>query len=77
MQSFHDWLANCAQEAAQADRLATLIASAGAAGISLDHLRTVVRLSPNTLADLLRALTATWQVVVVKISGKTVYRATC
>jgi sulfur carrier protein ThiS len=32
-------------------------------------------LSPQTLADVLRALTATGQVVVLKVNGQLVYRA--
>ncbi len=75
--SFHDWLGNRAQEAPAAENLATLIASAGAAGgISLDRLRNLCGLSPETLQDILRALTATGQVVVLKVNGQMVYRAT-
>jgi predicted transcriptional regulator len=75
MQPFPDWLANRSQEAPQADRLATLIAQAGPAGVSVDRLRRLCGLPPETLADVLRALTATGQVEMVKVGGKIVYRA--
>ena len=74
--SFHEWLHDRSQEPSQADRLATVIAQAGAAGISLDCLRRLCGLQPQTLQDILRSLTATGQVVVVKIGGQMVYRAT-
>ena len=72
--SFHDWLATRAQEPSQVDRLATLIAQAGAAGVSLDRLRRLCGLYPETLADVLRGLTATGQVQVVKVGGELRYR---
>jgi predicted transcriptional regulator len=72
--SFHGWLQTRSEEAPAADNLATLIASAGAAGISLDRLRRVVGLSPETLQDMLKALTATGQIVVLKVNGQMVYR---
>jgi hypothetical protein len=78
---FHEWLGTRAQEAPDeapaTENLATLIAQSGAAGISIDHLRTLVPLSPETLQDLLKALVATGQVVVLKVNGQMVYRATC
>jgi sulfur carrier protein ThiS len=46
------------------------------AGISLDRLRTLVRLPPDTLQDLLTSLVATGQVVALKINGQMTYRAT-
>jgi lambda repressor-like predicted transcriptional regulator len=55
--------------------VATLIASAGSAGVSLDRLRRVVGLQPETLADVLKVLVATGQVVVLKVNGQLVYRA--
>jgi hypothetical protein len=73
--SFHEWLGNRPEEVPDATRLALVIARSGAAGISLDSLRRVVRLSPETLQDLLRALTAAGQVEVLKVNGKMVYRA--
>ena len=74
--TFSDWLGNRAQEAPASDRLAMLIASAGAAGVPLDRLRRLCGLSPETLQDILRALTATGQAQVVKVGGQLVYRAT-
>jgi predicted transcriptional regulator len=72
--SFPDWLANRAQEPSQADRLATVIAQAGAAGVPLDRLRRLVGLSPEVLGDILKSLVATGQVTVLKTSGQMVYR---
>jgi predicted transcriptional regulator len=74
--SFSEWLVNRAQEPPQADRLATVIAQAGAAGVSIDRLRRIVGLSPETLADVLKSLVATGQVVVLKVGGQMTYRAT-
>ncbi len=76
MQSFSDWLANRSQVPSQADRLATLIASAGAAGVSLDRLRRLCGLSPETLADVLKGLVMTGQVTMLKINGELTYRTT-
>jgi hypothetical protein len=73
--SFHEWLKNRPDEAPDAGRLALLIAQSGAAGISPDGLRKFVRLRPETLDDLLKALVATGQVVVLKVDGQFVYRA--
>ena len=73
--SFHEWLKNRPDEAPDAERLALLIAQSGAAGISSDGLRKFVRLRPETLDDLLKALVATGQVVVLKVDGQFVYRA--
>ena len=75
MQSFYEWLRNRAQEAPAADKLATLIAQAGATGISLDRLRGLCGLPPETLADVLKGLTATGQVLMLRINGQMVYRA--
>jgi len=74
MQSFHEWLGNRAQEAPAADNLATVIASAGAAGVSVDRLRRLVGLSPEALQDVLRGLVATGQVQVVNVGGALRYR---
>ncbi len=68
--TFHDWLRNRPDKPPQADRLATIIAQAGAADVSLDGLRKVVGLSPETLQDVLRALTATGQVVMKTVSPR-------
>jgi hypothetical protein len=74
MQSFHEWLRS-SRDAPGADRLAMLIAQSGAAGISLDRLRRVVGLTPETLQDILKSLTATGQVVMLRVNGQLVYRA--
>ena len=74
MQPFHDWLWNRDREAYAAERLATLVAQSGA-GISRDDLARTLRIPPRILDDLLRALTATGQVVMLKVGGRTVYRA--
>jgi Tfp pilus assembly protein FimT len=58
MLSFHDWLRR-AQEAPEADRLAMLIAQAGAAGISRGRIERALGLPSETLDDLLKALVAT------------------
>ncbi len=75
MQSFRQWLEHVADDPSAADNLATLIAQAGAVGVSVERLRKVVRLSPETLADVLWALTATGQVVMLRVSGELRYRA--
>jgi hypothetical protein len=64
------------EEAPGAAQLALVIARSGGAGISLDGLRRVCGLSPETLDNLLRALITAGQVTVVKVSGERVYRAT-
>jgi hypothetical protein len=74
MQSFHEWLRN-ADEAPAADRLATFITQSGAVGISLDRLRRLLPVAPETLQDVLKALVATGQVTVVKVNGEMRYRA--
>ena len=51
-----------------------LVARSGA-GISRDDLAKALRLPPETLDDLLRALAATGQGVMLKVDGRTVYRA--
>ena len=74
--SFHDWLEHRPDEAPAAENLSTLIAQAGAVGVSLDRLRKVVRLSPESLDDVLKALISAGQVMVLKVNGERVYRAT-
>jgi hypothetical protein len=70
--TFHDWLRS-AQEAPQAEKLATLIAQSG--GISRDGLARALRLPPETLNDLLKALVAGGQVTMLRVNGELVYRA--
>ena len=59
MQSFREWLERRAEEVHDATTLVLAIARCGAAGVSVDRLRRTVGLAPDTLDDLLRALTAT------------------
>jgi sulfur carrier protein ThiS len=73
MLSFHDWLQNCSEEAPAAEKLATLIAQSG--GVSRGRLTKAVNLPEETLADLLKALTATRQVTMLRVNGELVYRA--
>ena len=73
--SIHDWLSTRSQESSQADRLATSIAGAGERGISLDRLRKLCGLHPETLADVLKALVASGQVTVLMVDGQIAYRA--
>jgi hypothetical protein len=74
VQSFYEWLGNRAQEVSAAEKPATLVARSGA-GISRDDVARTFRLPPQALDDLLRALTATGQVAMLKVGGRTVYRA--
>jgi hypothetical protein len=74
VQSFREWLGNRDRDAAAAEKLATLVAQSGE-GISRDCLARTHRLPPRILDDLLRALTATGQVTMLKTGGRTVYRA--
>jgi predicted transcriptional regulator len=73
--SFSDWLQNRPEEAPAAEQLATLIAQSGNAGVSHNRLRQLVALSPETLQDLLKSLTATGQVEMVRVDGELRYRA--
>jgi hypothetical protein len=57
-----------------AEKLATLVAQSPA-GVSKDCLAGTLRLPPGILDDLLRALTATGKVTMLKVGGRTVYRA--
>jgi len=76
MQTFRQWLEHVADDPSAADNLATLIAQAGAVGVSLDRLRKVVRLSPESLDEVLKGLLASRQVVLLKVNGVRVYRTT-
>ena len=69
MQSFPGWLQNrLQQKAPNADRLAMLIAQSG--GVSRERLAKAVNLPEETLNDLLKALTATGQVVMLRVNGE-------
>ena len=72
--SFLDWLRDRSHEAPAAERLATLVAQS-AGGVSRQRLAVALGLPPDTLDDLLKALVATGQVVMLKVNGQTVYRA--
>jgi hypothetical protein len=72
--SFREWLRNRSREAPAAGILPVLVARSSA-GISRDDLARALRLAPETLDDLLRALAATGQVVMLKVGRRTVYRA--
>jgi hypothetical protein len=43
--------------------------------VSLDGLRRLLGISPEVLEDLLRAMVAAGQVVMVRVGGRIVYRA--
>ena len=74
MQTFLKWLEHVADEFSAAADVATLIAQAGAVGVSIHCLRKVVRLSPETLDEVLKGLLASRQVVLLKVNGARVYR---
>jgi hypothetical protein len=74
MHSFRDWLKSD-QEAPAAERLATVIGSAGATGISRGRIEKAVSLPSETLDDLLKALVTGGQVVMLRVNGELVYRA--
>jgi hypothetical protein len=76
MQSFRQWLERVGDDPSAAENLATLISQSGAVGVSLDRLRKVVRLSPESLDEVLKGLLASRQVVLLKVNGARVYRTT-
>ena len=63
------------EEVSDTNRLAFAIARSGAAGVSRDGLRRVVRLSPEAWEDLLRASVAAGQVVIMQAGEQRTYRA--
>jgi hypothetical protein len=73
--SFNAWLEHRLGEVPDAAQIALTIAQSGAAGVSRDALLKVIQTSPETLEELLRALMAAGQVVVVKVGGELRYRA--
>ena len=75
MRSFWKWLEHVGDDPSAADTVATLIAQAGAVGISVQCLRKIVRLSPESLDEVLKGLLASRQVVLLKVNGARVYRA--
>jgi predicted transcriptional regulator len=72
--TFHEWLRS-AQDAPAAEQLATVIAQAGAAGISRGRIEKALGLPSETLNDLLKALVATGQVTMLRVNGELTYRA--
>ena len=75
MQSFRQWLEHATDDPSAAYDVANLIAQAGAVGVSLQCLRKVVRLSPESLDEVLKGLLDSRQVVLLKVNGARVYRA--
>ena len=75
MQSFWQWLEHVADDPSAADNVASLIAQAGAVGVSVHCLRKIVRLSPETLDEVLKGLLVSKHVVLLKVNGARVYRA--
>jgi DNA-binding IclR family transcriptional regulator len=73
--SFHEWLARRPDEAPAAENVATLIARSGTTGISRDDLARALRVPPETLEDLLRALVTAGQVAASKAGRERRYRA--
>jgi len=76
--AFHEWMEtreHRIEEVPDVMRLALLIAQSGAAGISRQDLARVLRLSPDTVEDLLMALVAAGQVTVLRVNGQRVFRA--
>jgi DNA-binding IclR family transcriptional regulator len=63
------------EEAPAAEKLALVIARSGAAGVSLEDLARALNLPAESLQDILRALTATGQVTMLRVNGRLVYRA--
>jgi sulfur carrier protein ThiS len=74
MISFSDWLHH-EKEIPDATQLAFAIARSGAAGVSREDLEKTLRLSSETLDDILKGLIVAGQVVVVSVGGQLVYRA--
>jgi hypothetical protein len=74
--TFHAWLEQRVEEVPDIGSLALAIAKSGTAGVSLDNLRRVIQISPETLQELLKALVMAGQVVALKVNGQFVYRTT-
>jgi hypothetical protein len=73
--SFTQWLENRPPEVPNVGTLALVIAQSGTAGVSRDALLRLIRISPETLENLLRALVVAGQVMVVQVGGERRYRA--
>ena len=72
--SFRLWLEHRREIVPDAGALALALARSGVAGMSRDNLRRLAGIPPDTLDDLLRAMLASGQVVVLKRDGQLVYR---
>jgi len=75
MPSFAHWLEHRPPEVPDAGSLALIIARAGQAGVSLDHLCAVTRASRETIEAMLRGLVVARQVVALRVGGELRYRA--
>jgi hypothetical protein len=76
MPAFRSWLEDHRlQQVPDAASLALAIVRSGAAGMSRHDLRRLAGIPSDTLDDLLRAMMASGQVVMVKVGGQLVYRA--
>jgi hypothetical protein len=73
--AFREWLERL-EEVPGTMELALAIALSGTVGVLRDGLRRVARLSPETLEDILAAMVAAGQVMVVQADGQRMYRAT-
>jgi hypothetical protein len=73
--SFTQWLEQRPPEVPDIGTLALVIAQSGTVGVSRETLLRVLRISPETLELLLRALVTAGQVVVVQAGGEVRYRA--
>jgi hypothetical protein len=70
--AFHEWLEDRVQEVPDTTTLVLVIAKSGESRVPRHNLLRRVHLSP----DLLLALVAAGQVVVSRVNGQMVYRAT-
>ena len=69
------WLEQAADDPSAAGNAATMTCRQGRLGISVECLRKVVRLSPESLDEVLKGLLASKQAVLLKVNGARVYRA--
>ena len=73
--SFRAWLEHRLQEVPDAMGLALLIAQSGAAGFSREELSAALDIPSEAIEPLLRAMVVAGQVVMLKVNGDIVYRA--
>ena len=74
MRTFLQWLEHVADYPSAAGNVATLIAQARAVGISVRCLRKIVRLTSESLDEVLKGLLASRHVLLLKVNGARVYR---